>query len=231
MATYTTRMGLTKPAGAEARSNIPLNTNSDLLDKFLPCILVNDGVTPPTGDLYDGALVKEKTSGIIWEARKNGGGTYDKVYVRYPFIYDGGTYTSQAVANNGWPNFITVGVATTDTAACKNSSAANISAGKFVVPVKGIYQVSLLIDYVGNATGNRGICLEVNGAYWISTPFRNTTKEVPNVGASSDAVVDLSFPQMFSVNDTVAIGTYQNSGASLNLAQDRIRMVMIEPVQ
>src|SRR6476659_5725473 len=85
MANFTTRLGLTKPTGAEARSVTPLNTNADLIDKFLPCILVNDGVTPPTGDLYDGVLVKERNSGIIWEARKNGGGTYDKIYVSYPY--------------------------------------------------------------------------------------------------------------------------------------------------
>src|SRR6478609_4128038 len=84
-------MGLTKPSGSEARSNVPINADFDLLDKFAPCILVNDGVTPPTGDLYDGALVKERTSGIIWEARKNGGGTFDKVYVRYPLQFRGAT--------------------------------------------------------------------------------------------------------------------------------------------
>jgi hypothetical protein len=232
MATFTTRLALSKAAGTESRSTTPINANSDLIDKFMPCILVNDGVTPPTGDLYDGVLVKERTSGIIWEARKNGGGTFDKVWVRYPFMYDGGTYTAISITTNIWPNFTAAGIATTDTALCKNASSANVVSSRLVLPVKGIYDICLTASFAGNSTGNRGICMELNSSFHITAPNRNTTKEIsPPPGGTSDSVNELSFSRLFLANDSIAMGVYQNSGVSLNLNFDRIRAALIEPVQ
>src|SRR6478735_5907800 len=126
MATFTTRMGLTKPLGTEPRSVVPINANSDLLDAFMPCILVNDGVTPPTAALYDGALVKEKTSGKVWEARKNGGGTFDIVWVVYPYMFqafgNGSHATGTTPLAYGWQNY------NSSADRAKNSSSAQIEA-------------------------------------------------------------------------------------------------------
>ena len=217
MASFTTRLGLTKPAGNEDRAVGPLNTNSDLLDKFFPYILVNDGVTPPTGDLYDGAAVKERTSGIIWEARKNGGGTYDKVYVRYPYSFAAYHNTTPVGRTTDvWPNFVDSGYNTIISALCKNSSASDLSSDKWKVPIKGIYQLLLRNGWAGSAGGVRGICLRINGTNIITGP-NNTTKEVNSTSGSSDTLVDIAIPYLLNANDLVTAGAYQRSGGTIKL--------------
>src|SRR6185503_6900096 len=57
-----------------------INANYDKIDQWAGTILVNDGVTPPNSALFDGAIVKEKTSGQVWVAQWNGTG-YDKKYI------------------------------------------------------------------------------------------------------------------------------------------------------
>jgi len=81
MATATTRIGLIKPAGGEPINVDDLNTNSDRLDKVMPFVLVNDGVTPPDTDLIDGSVIMEKTSGLVWVAQKSGAS-----FIRKPII-------------------------------------------------------------------------------------------------------------------------------------------------
>lgn len=225
MATYTSRMGLIKPAGSEPRAVGPIASDMDLLDKFMPCILVNDGVTPPTGDLYDGALVKERTSGIIWEARKNGGGTYDKVYVRYPFTFNGQT-TNQSVSSGtayqaiGYSTFI----------AGKNSSAANISGGLFVAPVKGIWAIHLKASYTANATGSRALTARLNGANMNGNIAWLEVIGLATALGSFDAHLELHHVALLSVGDTLSAGIWQNSGGALNCSHSA-SYTLIEPVQ
>jgi hypothetical protein len=80
MSTNTARLALVKPAGLEPQDIAVLNADLDKIDKMMGCILVNAGVTPPDADLFDGAIVKEKTTGITWVAQWNGT-TYDKRYI------------------------------------------------------------------------------------------------------------------------------------------------------
>lgn len=227
MATNTPRLGLIKPAGSEARAVGPLNTNSDLADKFMPCILVNDGVTPPTGDLYDGALVKERTSGIVWEARKNGGGTYDKVYVNYPLNFEGFKINT-TVANNGYPNFTAIGIDTVTTANCKNTSAANMVSGKFVVPVKGIYTARFRASFGGNATGVRGMTWQLNGSSIVGT---EAVIERGPIDASGDESLEIVINRIFNLNDTVGVAVYQTCGGNLTCTMAHIQIALIDPIQ
>lgn len=224
MANFTTRLGLTKPTGAEARAVTPLNTNADLIDKFLPCILVNDGVTPPTGDLYDGALVKERNSGIIWEARKNGGGTYDKVYVRYPFSLQVGK-GGQSIAN------ATVTEVTFDTSTVnftKNSSAANINgSNRFVVPIKGIYLLHLHASWAANATGLRNLHHNFNGTA-NAGDLEEVTQTATAAPSNTKQLTVLN--KLMNANDTYTPSVYQTSGGALNVTCF-LQVHMIEPVQ
>ena len=225
MATYSTRMGLTKPAGGEPRQVTAINNNSDLLDKFMPCILVNDGVTPPTGDLYDGALVKERNSGIIWEARKNGGGTYDKVYVRYPFLL--------VAADTGNPNQSNgttfLGATAMTWQSGKNSSAANISGGKVVIPIKGIYSVWCKTAFASNGAGDRSVSLEVNLTNLVGYDFEATSAGSSSGGQAWHGDITASF--LFNAGDVLTVTAWQNSGAPLNRPYSRLRIALIEPVQ
>lgn len=222
MATYSTRMGLTKPAGGEPRSVTPLNANVDLLDKFMPCILVNDGVTPPTGDLYDGALVKERNSGIIWEARKNGGGTYDKVYVIYPFNFVG--YTTAAAQPSGTA-FSLWGVTTW--AQGKNSSQSNIEVGfnNFLIPIKGIYHVNWRHRWGLNGTGFRAGRLQLNG-----TSLNEDTEVSLPGNASSYIGIHLTFDRVLNAGDKLNSEKWQNSGGNLDLYA-MLQVTLIQPIQ
>jgi len=221
-------MGLTKPAGSEARSVTPLNTNSDLLDKFAPCILVNDGVTPPTGDLYDGALVKERTSGIIWEARKNGGGTFDKVYVRYPLHFQGTASATYPVSSSAgvWAN---MPIDAVNAAYCKNSSAAQIVGARFSAPVKGIYQFTMRLAFVSNGTGERAIGYEANGVTVTGEEYINSIVASSSGGQPLKLTIITS--TLLGVGDTAGVSGWQNSGGNLNATFIGIKAAMIEPIQ
>lgn len=226
MATFTSRMGLTKPLGTEPRSVTPINLNSDTIDSFMPCILVADGVTPPTASLYDGALVKERTSGIIWEARKNGGGTFDKVYVRYPYVFYAFTTTnSYAISdttfrNWGWGTYY----AGADDS--KNSSAADLNgSGFWVCPVKGLYHIKVRNVWATNAASSRGSRLMINGS---ADP--NNAQQTLNGQSNGPTAIELTLDRVFVVGDIVSNQLWQNSGGALNLDAN-IVVTMVEPIQ
>lgn len=223
MATYSSRMGLVKPAGSEPRAPGPINTNSDLLDKFMPCILVNDGVTPPTGDLYDGALVKERTSGIIWEARKNGGGTFDKVYVRYPFAVK--AYRNGATSTTSGTTYQVLGYDTVVTADCKNSSLANFSSTRLVLPVKGLWGITISGQFGANATGMRALSVEINSSVVLHQ------QDLRNASSLFETTNWISWTQNYAAGTTVCGTRWQNSGGAVNVDGWYIYAVLVEPTQ
>lgn len=225
MADFTTRTGLAKPFGTEQRSRVPLNANFDIIDKFLGCILVNDGVTPPTGDLFDGALVREKTSGILWEARKNGGGTFDKVYIRYPYHFEGDSNTKTVTDNsNGSLGFDTSLFVAGDN---KNASVANINgSGEWVCPIRGIYLMNFNVGFAANASGIRGVRWSFNGT-WI---LDNTSQVIQSPVSGVNTYMHWGRSKLFAQGDRVLVGAYQNSG--LNIAvRGTATIDMLEPVQ
>ena len=225
MATFTTRANLTKPAGTEARSVVPLNANADLIDKFLGCILVNDGVIPPTGDLYDGAIVKERTSGKIWEARLNGGGTFDKVFIRFPYHIE--LDSNQNTIGNAIDGQMGADTAVFNTSQAKNSSVSQINgAGEWVCPIKGIYQVNMHIGVQANATGFRILKWGLNGA-WLADDH-NEVSVMANTGTNTRLQHNRS--RLFAVGDRLVPGLYQTSGISL-VARAYTTITMLEPVQ
>jgi hypothetical protein len=224
MPTTTTRLALIKPAGGETVKRTDITTSFDILDEFAGCILVNDGVTPGTADLFDGALVKERTSGIIWEARKNGGGTFDKVYVRYPYQYRATTPITDTVGTGavygGW------GATTVDTAQCKNASAAQKNGSNFwVCPVKGLYSVRLRFCWNANAAGLRGLKFTLNGT---ADPEGGEMVVTPVAGFYTATEVHML--KLLAVNDIVGTQTFQSSGGNLGTAVI-YEIDMIEPIQ
>lgn len=229
MSTNTTRLGLTKPSGSaspeEAVDIDVINTNMNLIDQWMGCILVNDGVTPATGDLFDGAIVKEKTSGIIWEARKNGGGTFDKVYVRYPYTFKGNT-VNQSVATG--TTYTAIGYANYSSG--KNSSASQISGGLFVVPVKGIWAVHLKASYTANVTGSRALTGRLNGSNLNSNVDYLEVIGLATALGSFDAHLEWHTEMLMSVGDTFSAGIWQNSGGNLNCSHSA-SYTLIEPIQ
>lgn len=78
----TLRAGILKPSGPDQVDISVINQSFDTIDSFLGAILVNDGVTPSNSQLFDGAIVKERTSGKVWVAQKNVGGGFDQNYIQ-----------------------------------------------------------------------------------------------------------------------------------------------------
>lgn len=222
MATTTPRAALIKPDGPEDVDVDDLNLNADKTDKFLGCILVNDGVVPGTSDLLDGILVKERTSGKIWEARKNGGGTFDPVWVRYPYLY------------RAFTNFTAVASSTTlgDFGANtyingKNSSAAEKNGANFwVCPIRGIYDIRVRARWAANATGQRAIVQKLNGV--ITSNESEFVVSAQGGGFFTSA--DTFDRRVLAVGDVIGSQTWQNSGAPLG-TWIQYDIEMIDPVQ
>lgn len=89
MATYTSKIGMIKPAGGEFVKRDDLNTNFDNIDDNLGTLWVNDGVIPAPTDLFHGREVRELTSGKRFTAKDNGGGGFTLM-------------PSMGLANNQW---------------------------------------------------------------------------------------------------------------------------------
>lgn len=207
MATFSSRLGLTKPLGTEARSVVPLNANADAIDAFMPCILVNDGVIPPTAALYDGAIVREKTSGKTWEARKNGGGTFDVMWIVYPWharcantgpVLGSGT----ALQNIGVGSFVS-GL---------NATAAVIvnSPGRVQVPVSGVYVMKSITVWGISGTGTRTSTFSINGV----TPM--TDLEVSCIPSTTNNTRQINTEvRALVANDDVGVWGWQSSGGAL----------------
>jgi hypothetical protein len=86
-----------------------------------------------------------------------------------------------------------------------NSSRITIPSGK-----AGKYQVACLLHYIGNATGQRQIRLNLNGTFLV-----NAVVAANGVGDTAfvyNEVLDLA------VNDYIEIAGFQNSGGSLDIS-------------
>lgn len=232
MATTTTRLGLTKPSGSASPEEPVdigvINTNMDILDEFSGCILVNNGVTPSAGDLFDGAIVKERTSGIIWEARENGGGGFDKIYIRYPLHFQGYKAAAQTVATS--TSFVTMNIDSVNTSFCKNTSSSEIVSNRFVVPVKGIYTFYLRLGFAANATGERAIGFELNGVTVPGDEYTSTMTGA-SAGAAVSAKLSIVSTTLCNVGDDIGISGWQNSGGNLDTTAIFLKAALIEPIQ
>jgi len=102
--TLTERLGLIKP---NRDTNTPLdierlNLNMNVLDRAVGTSQVADGVIPPSVELYDGKIVREKTSGGVWIAEKQSNGSYAKKWIVYPYLYVAFAATTPVGASGAW---------------------------------------------------------------------------------------------------------------------------------
>jgi hypothetical protein len=104
--TTTPRLGLIKPSkDIQTPLDIDrLNLNADLLDKALP-VNVLPNTTPPASELYDGKIVREKTTGIVWMAELQTNGSYIKRFITYPYIYIASSSDRVVAASSTWQKF------------------------------------------------------------------------------------------------------------------------------
>lgn len=227
---FTPRLGLVKPqpGTGEPQDVADLNSNADNIDKWAGAILVNDGVTPSTAELFDGAIVKEKTSGKVWVAQKNVGGTYDARYIRFPWQLNAFT-TSVAVGTSAWGRYglETYGGGSVAGGGSINSSAADIVGQFIILPAKAIYHIKFQVKWQLNASGIRSANINFNDT--ASAEDINTVN-VSQANSVALATNQTTYTDMLPAGTKVSVNLNQNSGVTLN-ATIVATVSMIMPVQ
>lgn len=208
MATPSARLGLSLDADTDPIE--AMRTQFTRIDQAMPVMWVNDGVVPSDAVLYDGAVVGELTSGKMWVAHKNIGGTFDHNFIRYPY---NGNFTTLAgaipsttvFASWGWNAFSALG--------SKGASLSDINGSSFwVCPQKGIWHFRSWNQWDANTTGNRGSVMRVNGVNDINNTWINV-----NACTLFQTNVVWSKSIVLNTGDIVGQQVYQNSGGNLNV--------------
>jgi hypothetical protein len=198
-----------QPGTGEPAAIEKINSNFDKVEKWGRVIWVNDGVTPSTADLIEGATVAEITSRKVWIAKKNLGGTFDRKWVEYPWALS--AYTDPLTVSSGaWAN---VGFVTYATGQGINSSVADLVGTRMVAPINGWYDATLHIKWPGGASGVRGCNFNINAT--AANEDINTGNHVaPLAGAAVYTHSNLS--KLLNAGDTLSANVFQNSGGSVN---------------
>lgn len=210
MATPTPRLGISLDADIDPIE--AFRANFSRIDQAMPVLWVNAGVVPADALLYDGAIVAELVTGKVWMAHKNIGGTYDHIWLKYPYtccainVTDpfgtGGAYSyrSPLTFSSAW-SF--------------NAVAGDISASGWTVPVTGIYSITTNLRWANNTTGQRG------GLYAINAVNQNN--ETENVVIAAAGAIDtthrIHMNRILQAGDVIATAAFQNSGVTINLYQ------------
>lgn len=218
---FTTNYGFVKPqpGTGEPQDITKINSNMDLIDKYAHVIWVNDGVTPATGDLIEGATVGEITSGKMWVAKKNIGGTFDKKWVRFPWSAVA-TTTNQPIANGTWGHhgFINWGGASIGVGGGGgpvNADSSALSSTALVVPIKGIYSGFISAEWAPNSAGVRGLRINFNN----STPGEDVnTTDIRSAAPAAKTTHRAVFQELLPAGTTIAGDFFQNSGSGLNVS-------------
>lgn len=209
---FTTNYGFVKPqpGTGEPAAIEKINSNFDKVDKWGHVIWVNDGVIPATADLIEGAIVAERTSGKVWIAQKNVGGTFDQKFIRYPYMaafIDTPGIQGLFYQEWGFSNY-SQGV---------NSSIAQISAGRFVCPLGGLWHFSLQMRWNGNGAGDRYMAMSINPGPQPNTNIDYTSEVVykPN-SFNGIASGQLTYTRVFSAGTVIVPCHAQSSGGVLS---------------
>jgi hypothetical protein len=201
----------------------PMVPNFTRLDKVMPLLWVADGVTPTDLELYDGAIVGEMTSGKVWVAKKNVGGTFDKRWIRYPYLFSAsstgpfGTVTAVPYAG---------GFLTYDTGPnlVVNSTISQLVSQHWVCPQTGIYNIKLGSSWAVSAVGIRALILELNGASTGRVELEDKQQ-----GSASGNRCQVNALLKLTIGDTIATLNTQTSGGALNLEYVSIQVSMNVP--
>lgn len=192
--------------------------NWPILDKYADSLLVDDGVTPPDSDLYEGCLVAEKTSGKLWMAMKDPAtGNFAKSWISYPF-------NTVGYYSGPFDPISTQKVFSSDQVAQRVNStfAADYSGGKIKVPINGIYYWWVVSGVAGTVSPAR---ISVQG--WINGSFQvDFTHNGQNGNNTEYTFSDTRF---FNAGDLLSFGFWK-SGGSVSAATMYMGLTLISPV-
>lgn len=205
---FTPRAGFVKPQPGTGEEMLisKINGNFDKADDWIGAILVNDNATPSTAELLDGSIVKERTSGKVWVATKNGGGTFDKKWIVFPYWIQA---HSDALSVPNGTSFNEFGFNQFD--AGKNSDAGDLVSNRWVCPLSGVYDLKIRAYFADNSVGTRGIVFNFGGV-------DDTAGSWNTCNAAAQFRTTISAHRIARVNagTTVVARLYQSSGGALS---------------
>lgn len=206
----TPRLGLALDADIDPIE--AFRTNWSRVDQAMPIMWVNPGVVPADAVLYDGAIVGELTTGKVWVAHKNVGGTYDHIWLKYPYTYCAINVTDPFGTGGAYSYRLPL---TFSAAWSFNAVAGDLGGSGWVAPVTGIYNITTNLRWANNATGQRG------GLYAINSVNQNNETEnvVPASAGGIDTTHTIHMNRILTAGDVVATAAFQNSGSTINLYQ------------
>lgn len=155
MTTLTPRLKLV----VDAAGTSPIDTsaaNWNRVDQAAGILTTTKGVNLPNSVLYHGCVVAETDTGISWRCLDDGAGGFTKQYINYPFelvAYD----------NISWnPGTFSIGWSSFSTGDAVNSDASMMYFNGPLVPVRGIYNIFLRVQFATNPSGDRALALKIN---------------------------------------------------------------------
>lgn len=196
--------------------------NWPLLDDFAGVQLVGAGVMPPTSELWDGAIVAEKSTGIIWMAHLNANtGSYERKYLVYPWA---------AACSSGSFNIAT-GVTYKDVPLTAHDSTREQNfngptGNKIIVPVDGVYSVDGCISWASLGTGQRDMLLAFNS----TDDFMRNEDLINAMSTGSRDINRVSEFAYMKAGNSVTVRCWQNSGSSVNGNFGYLNMELISPL-
>lgn len=215
----TSRMGLIKESPDELIDQ--WGYNWPILDAFSGVQLVDPGYSPPTSQLYDGAIVVEKNTDIIWMAKLNPDtGSFDKKWLVYPFVaycYGSISFTTGIVFKD---------LSTTSWDATRSKNFNGPVGGKIVVPVNGVYSATGLASWDPYDAGARECLISFNGAddYMRNEDFHDCNHD------TSRTVTKVTEYVYLKAGDKINLRGWQTTGVTLGVVRNYLTVEMIAPL-
>lgn len=216
MTTLTPRLKLVVDTLGESAIDT-LSANWNRVDEAAGIMSTIKGVNIPNSKLYDGAVVVETDTGISWRCVSDGLGGYTKQYITYPFQFVAFDTINWPDGNfeTGWSQYSNEGV---------NANAGMLDFNGPRVPVKGIYNIHLRVNFQSSAAGRRQVTLGVNSVADNSTMIRSVASP-----AGFGTTINLQAYRMLNANDRIT-GFIQTNGGAVNGNYTSIFIQMIKPV-
>lgn len=223
--TLTPNLGLIKPF---RDTNTPLdveelNANSDKLDLAARVLTVNPDYIPPSAELWDGRVVREKGTGKVWVAEKQTNGSFLRRWLQYPWQIRVQRPQDLAIPNDDWKEWGWTDIVTGHSI---NLLSDSLTGSTPKVPITGWYMITMEAHWPGGTSGVRGIRPLFNHA---SSTF-TTDAEALTAPVSGKGVVTRSvFQAKIGAGSLLSAEYYQNSGATVNIVNSSVIITLIYP--
>lgn len=219
---YTQKLGLLIPDMADELSAERQNWDR-LDDVFSGAIWVSPGVVPDETTLFDGALVAELNTGIVWRAQRNmNTGIYEKKFLKYPWMIT--AERSAAYSTFTSATWKPVGFNAVVASHCVNSDMSDITGEQIVLPVDGLYRGWYFVRWDGG-TGLRAICARFS-TYSGQYDYFNT--QVDQDSSSNPTYIQTVWQRYLLAGTQLNMGCYQGGAtntATLTLARTAVTLL------